>query len=37
MSSPAPERDTAVLLWLLAALIAALELVWWLFDRMYQP
>jgi hypothetical protein len=36
MSSPTPERDVALLLWLFAVLIAALELVWWLFDRMYQ-
>jgi hypothetical protein len=36
MSSPTPEGDTALLLWVLAVLIATLELGWWLFDRMYQ-
>jgi hypothetical protein len=36
MSTPTPEREAALLLWVLAVLIAALELAWWLFDRMYQ-
>jgi hypothetical protein len=33
---PQPGSDLAASLWVLAALIAAFELVWWFFDRMYS-
>jgi hypothetical protein len=30
-----PAEEHATLLWTVAVLIAALELAWWLFSRMY--
>jgi hypothetical protein len=30
-------RSSVVTLWLLAALLIELELVLWMFDRMYSP
>jgi hypothetical protein len=32
---PPPGNELAAFLWIVAALIAVLEVVWWLFDRMY--
>ena len=32
---PPPGNELAALLWIIAALLAVLEIVWWLFDRMY--
>jgi hypothetical protein len=33
---PPPEGDLKALLWVTAGLLAALELVWWMFERMYS-
>jgi hypothetical protein len=33
---PSPDGEPQVFLWVIAALIAVLELTWWLFDRMYS-
>jgi hypothetical protein len=33
---PPPDGEPQVLLWVIAVLIAVLELTWWLFDRMYS-
>ena len=33
---PPPGGELAPLLWVLALLIAAIELAWWFFDRMYS-
>jgi hypothetical protein len=33
---PPPDGEPQVLLWVIAILIAAIELTWWLFDRMYS-
>jgi hypothetical protein len=33
---PPPESEPQVLLWVIAGLIAVIELTWWLFDRMYS-
>jgi hypothetical protein len=30
------DGEPQVLLWVIAVLIAVLELTWWLFDRMYS-
>ncbi len=32
---PPPGNELAALLWIVAALLAVLEIAWWLFDRMY--
>jgi hypothetical protein len=32
---PPPGNELQAFLWVLAGLIALLELTWWLFDRMY--
>lgn len=32
---PPPGDDLQALLWVLAALLATMELAWWLFARMY--
>ena len=32
-----PANELTLLLWVIAILIGALELTWWLFDRMYSP
>jgi hypothetical protein len=31
-----PENELTVFLWVIAGLVGVLELVWWLFDRMYS-
>jgi hypothetical protein len=31
-----PGNEVAASLWIVAVLIAVLELAWWLFDRMYS-
>jgi hypothetical protein len=33
---PPSDGEPQVLLWVIAVLIAVLELTWWLFDRMYS-
>jgi hypothetical protein len=33
---PVPGNELAALLWIAAALLAVLEIAWWLFDRMYS-
>jgi hypothetical protein len=33
---PSPDDGPQVFLWVVAVLIAVLELTWWLFDRMYS-
>ena len=33
---PPPGSELKALLWIVAVLIAALELAWWLADRMYS-
>jgi hypothetical protein len=33
---PPPEGELKALLWVTVALIAAFELVWWMFERMYS-
>jgi hypothetical protein len=32
---PSPDGEPHLFLWVMAVLIAVLELTWWLFDRMY--
>jgi len=36
-AKPAAMGETAVVLWLVFALLAELELAWWFFNRMYAP
>ncbi|HKB20423.1 MAG TPA: universal stress protein [Gaiellaceae bacterium] len=36
-AKPATMGETTVLLWVVFALLAELELAWWFFDRMYAP
>ena len=33
---PPPEGGLTVALWVLAVLLAAMELLWWYFDRLYS-
>jgi hypothetical protein len=33
---PPPGNELQAFLWVLAVLIAVLEVTWWLFDRMYS-
>jgi hypothetical protein len=33
---PPPEGGLKVFLWVIAVLIASLELAWWMFDRMFS-
>jgi hypothetical protein len=33
---PPPEGGLAVALWTIAVLLAAMELLWWYFDRLYS-
>jgi hypothetical protein len=33
---PPPEGGLAAALWAFAVLLAAMELVWWYFDRLYS-
>jgi hypothetical protein len=35
-SPPTPGNELTAFLWVTAAFIAVLEIVWWIFDRMYS-
>lgn len=36
MSSPEPQNEQALLLWVIVAFLVTLEFTWWPFDRIYQ-
>ena len=35
-TEPPPEGGLTLFLWMIAVLIASLELAWWMFDRMFS-
>jgi hypothetical protein len=35
-SPPTPGNELTAFLWVTAAFIAVMEIVWWIFDRMYS-